>query len=68
MPPGAQVTELADTLGHDIRIGCRSMGPGLGFGGSCPSKDPRRFITGVDERCVDEAAGIRSQEPGAIRM
>ncbi|MFE2538288.1 hypothetical protein [Streptomyces sp. NPDC059371] len=39
MPPGANAIELADILGHDIRIGCRNTGPGLGFGGDCLPRD-----------------------------
>ncbi len=40
---GADVTQLADALAHDERIGRRSMSPGLGFGGGCLPKDIRAF-------------------------
>ncbi|MFD5518672.1 hypothetical protein [Streptomyces sp. NPDC127066] len=49
MPPGANAIELADILGHDIRIGCRNTGPGLGFGGGCLPRDLRGFITVVEK-------------------
>ncbi|MDN3295014.1 UDP-glucose/GDP-mannose dehydrogenase family protein [Streptomyces ficellus] len=55
---GANVAELADILGHDIRIGRRGMRPGLGFGGGCLPKDVRGFITRADELGAGEAAGI----------
>ncbi|MFI1199766.1 UDP-glucose dehydrogenase family protein [Streptomyces sp. NPDC020883] len=55
---GANVAELADILGHDIRIGRRGMRPGLGFGGGCLPKDLAGFITRADELGADEAAGI----------
>ncbi|ARF57644.1 UDP-glucose dehydrogenase family protein [Streptomyces gilvosporeus] len=55
---GANVTELADVLGHDIRIGRRGMRPGLGFGGGCLPKDLRGFITRAGELGADEAVGI----------
>ena len=40
---GADVLRLAEALGHDSRIGARSMSPGLGFGGGCLPKDIRAF-------------------------
>ncbi|MGW9174588.1 UDP-glucose dehydrogenase family protein [Streptomyces decoyicus] len=55
---GANVAELADILGHDIRIGRRGMRPGLGFGGGCLPKDLGGFITRADELGADEAVGI----------
>jgi UDPglucose 6-dehydrogenase len=38
---GADVTALADVLGHDTRIGATGLRPGLGFGGGCLPKDIR---------------------------
>jgi UDPglucose 6-dehydrogenase len=38
---GADVTVLADALGHDARIGRRFLNAGLGFGGGCLPKDIR---------------------------
>ena len=39
---GADVTKLADAIGHDARIGRRFLNAGLGFGGGClPEGHPR---------------------------
>lgn len=38
---GADVTELADALGFDERIGRKFLGAGIGFGGGCLPKDIR---------------------------
>ncbi len=38
---GADVTVLADALGHDARIGRRFLNAGVGFGGGCLPKDIR---------------------------
>jgi UDPglucose 6-dehydrogenase len=40
---GADVMDLADALGLDIRIGRNFLSPGLGFGGGCLPKDIRAF-------------------------
>jgi len=40
---GADVTQLADAIGHDVRIGRRFLNSGLGFGGGCLPKDIRAF-------------------------
>ncbi|MEU4493043.1 UDP-glucose/GDP-mannose dehydrogenase family protein [Streptomyces sp. NPDC023998] len=53
---GADVFQLADALGHDIRIGRRGMRPGLGFGGGCLPKDVRGFMTRAEELGTDQAA------------
>ncbi|MFE3547394.1 UDP-glucose dehydrogenase family protein [Streptomyces kronopolitis] len=55
---GANVAELAEILGHDIRIGRRGMRPGLGFGGGCLPKDLGGFTTRADELGADQAVGI----------
>lgn len=62
---GANVAELADILGHDIRIGRRGMRPGLGFGGGCLPKDLGGFITRADELDADKAVGML-REAGAV--
>ncbi|WP_331740803.1 UDP-glucose/GDP-mannose dehydrogenase family protein (plasmid) [Streptomyces cyaneofuscatus] len=55
---GADVTALADILGHDHRIGRHGMRPGLGFGGGCLPKDLRGFIARADELDAEDAVGI----------
>ncbi|QZY51413.1 UDP-glucose dehydrogenase family protein [Leucobacter tenebrionis] len=46
---GADVTRLADALGHDERIGRRFLGAGIGFGGGCLPKDIRAFVARAEE-------------------
>jgi UDPglucose 6-dehydrogenase len=46
---GADVTQLADALGHDPRIGRRFLNAGVGFGGGCLPKDIRAFIARAGE-------------------
>ncbi|HET6301950.1 UDP-glucose/GDP-mannose dehydrogenase family protein [Microbacterium sp.] len=46
---GADVTLLADALGHDGRIGRRYLGSGIGFGGGCLPKDIRAFVARAEE-------------------
>ncbi|MET0976273.1 MAG: UDP-glucose/GDP-mannose dehydrogenase family protein [Leifsonia sp.] len=41
---GADVTVLADAIGHDARIGRRFLDAGLGFGGGCLPKDIRALM------------------------
>ena len=38
---GADITQLADAIGHDTRIGRRFLNAGVGFGGGCLPKDIR---------------------------
>ncbi|MGC0365723.1 UDPglucose 6-dehydrogenase [Rhodococcus sp. 27YEA15] len=52
---GADVTVLADALGHDARIGRRYLNAGLGFGGGCLPKDIRAFMARAGELGVDQA-------------
>jgi UDPglucose 6-dehydrogenase len=40
---GADVTQLADAIGHDARIERRFLNAGVGFGGGCLPKDIRAF-------------------------
>ncbi len=46
---GADVTQLADAIGLDARIGRRFLNAGLGFGGGCLPKDIRAFQARADE-------------------
>lgn len=46
---GADVTLLAEALGHDPRIGRRYLGSGIGFWGGCLPKDIRAFAARAEE-------------------
>ena len=46
---GANVTELADAIGYDARIGRRFLNAGVGFGGGCLPKDIRAFSARAEE-------------------
>ncbi|GAA1510550.1 UDPglucose 6-dehydrogenase [Agromyces terreus] len=46
---GADVTQLADAIGLDVRIGRRFLGAGVGFGGGCLPKDIRAFTARAEE-------------------
>ena len=46
---GADVTELADAIGLDERIGRKFLNSGLGFGGGCLPKDIRAFQARAEE-------------------
>lgn len=46
---GADVTELADAIGYDARIGRRFLNAGVGFGGGCLPKDIRAFTARAEE-------------------
>jgi UDPglucose 6-dehydrogenase len=52
---GADVTALADAIGHDARIGRRFLNAGVGFGGGCLPKDIRAFQARADELGVGES-------------
>ncbi|MGW5321818.1 UDP-glucose dehydrogenase family protein [Rhodococcus pyridinivorans] len=52
---GADVTELADAIGYDTRIGRRFLNAGIGFGGGCLPKDIRAFMARAGELGVDQA-------------
>ncbi|MBJ8339468.1 UDP-glucose/GDP-mannose dehydrogenase family protein [Antrihabitans sp. YC3-6] len=52
---GADVTQLADALGYDARIGRRFLNAGLGFGGGCLPKDIRAFMARAGELGADHA-------------
>jgi UDPglucose 6-dehydrogenase len=46
---GANITELADAIGFDTRIGRRFLNAGIGFGGGCLPKDIRAFAARAEE-------------------
>jgi UDPglucose 6-dehydrogenase len=52
---GADVVTLATAIGHDSRIGGRYLSAGLGFGGSCLSKDLRAFMVRAGELGVGDS-------------
>jgi UDPglucose 6-dehydrogenase len=52
---GADVTQLAEAIGHDPRIGHRFLAAGLGFGGGCLPKDIRAFMARAGELGAEEA-------------
>ena len=55
---GADVTQLAEAIGYDARIGRRFLYAGLGFGGGCLPKDIRAFIARAEELGVDQAVSF----------
>ncbi|QMU97399.1 UDP-glucose/GDP-mannose dehydrogenase family protein [Microbacterium esteraromaticum] len=55
---GADVTTLADAIGHDVRIGRRFLGAGIGFGGGCLPKDIRAFAARAEELGRGESVGF----------
>jgi UDPglucose 6-dehydrogenase len=64
---GADVTVLADAIGHDSRIGRKFLNAGLGFGGGCLPKDIRAFMARAGELGVDQALTFL-KEVDAINM
>ena len=64
---GADVTALADAIGHDERIGRKFLGAGVGFGGGCLPKDIRAFMARAGELGADQALTFL-REVDAINM
>ncbi len=64
---GADVTVLADAIGHDARIGRRFLNAGVGFGGGCLPKDIRAFMARAGELGADQALTFL-REVDAINM
>ncbi|MEZ0446569.1 UDP-glucose dehydrogenase family protein [Cellulomonas sp. ICMP 17802] len=58
---GADVTVLADALGHDVRIGRQFLDAGLGFGGGCLPKDIRALMYRANELGAGRAAALLQQ-------
>jgi UDPglucose 6-dehydrogenase len=51
---GADVSTLADAIGHDTRIGRRFLNAGIGFGGGCLPKDIRALQARANELGLSE--------------
>lgn len=64
---GADVTQLADAIGMDDRIGRRFLNAGIGFGGGCLPKDIRAFMARAGELGADQALTFL-REVDAINM
>jgi UDPglucose 6-dehydrogenase len=64
---GADVTQLADAIGHDARIGRKFLNAGLGFGGGCLPKDIRAFMARAGELGADQALSFL-REVDSINM
>ena len=64
---GADVTLLADALGHDARIGRKFLNAGIGFGGGCLPKDIRAFMARAGELGASQAL-MFLREVDAINM
>jgi len=58
---GADVTQLADAIGHDARIGRRFLNAGVGFGGGCLPKDIRAFSARAEELGRGESVAFLRQ-------
>ena len=58
---GADVSILADALGHDVRIGRQFLNAGLGFGGGCLPKDIRALIHRSRQLGANNAAALLQQ-------
>ncbi|GGH41128.1 UDP-glucose dehydrogenase family protein [Microbacterium album] len=58
---GADVTQLADAIGHDARIGRRFLNAGVGFGGGCLPKDIRAFAARAEELGRGESVAFLKQ-------
>ena len=61
------MTQLADAIGLDDRIGRRFLNAGLGFGGGCLPKDIRAFMARAGELGADQALSFL-REVDAINM
>ena len=58
---GANVTELADAIGYDTRIGRRFLNAGVGFGGGCLPKDIRAFSARAQELGLGSSVAFLSE-------
>ncbi|MBF8268110.1 MAG: nucleotide sugar dehydrogenase [Dehalococcoidia bacterium] len=65
---GADVTKVAEGMGHDPRIGHRFLSAGVGFGGACIQKDLSGFIRmsedlGYDFQLLRQVLEINHGQP-----
>jgi UDPglucose 6-dehydrogenase len=58
---GADVLQLATSIGYDARIGNRFLRPGIGFGGGCLPKDIRAFQTRAAELGAKASLGFLAE-------
>jgi UDPglucose 6-dehydrogenase len=58
---GANITELADAIGYDARIGRRFLNAGVGFGGGCLPKDIRAFVARAEELGKGESVAFLTE-------
>lgn len=64
---GGDVTQLAEAIGYDERIGNKFLKAGIGFGGGCLPKDIRAFSARAEELGVGNAVSFLT-EIDAINM
>lgn len=64
---GADVSELADAIGYDERIGRKFLNAGVGFGGGCLPKDIRAFLHRAGELGADDVMSFL-REVDAINL
>ncbi|QHC58020.1 UDP-glucose/GDP-mannose dehydrogenase family protein [Rathayibacter sp. VKM Ac-2760] len=64
---GADVTQLADAIGYDVRIGRKFLNAGIGFGGGCLPKDIRAFSARAEELGVGDSIAFL-KEVDAINL
>lgn len=55
---GANITELADAIGFDERIGRKFLNAGIGFGGGCLPKDIRAFMARAEELGLEKSVSF----------
>lgn len=64
---GADISEVAEGIGKDSRIGSQFLSAGIGYGGSCFPKDLKAFCSvgsevGVDLKLLYEVETINAQQ------
>lgn len=69
--PGADVGEVIEGLSAVMGLDSRYLRPGLGFGGSCLSKDLRALVhygrgTGTDVSLMEAALGVNRKQPSEL--